>query len=129
MRKRKRGRKFNRERDQRRALLNGLINSLILKEKIKTTEAKAKEISGMTEKFITIAKSVYPTGSTITIAKKADLASIKRLNQFFNPKTAKKLVNEIAPRYTARHGGYTRIIKLGPRNSDSAKMAFIELIK
>jgi len=116
MRKRKKGRKFNRKRDQRRALLNGLINSLFLKEKIQTTEAKAKEISGMAEKFI-------------TIAKKADLASIKRLNQFFNPRTVKKLVNEIAPRYTARQGGYTRVIKLGPRKSDSARMAFIELIK
>ena len=97
-------------------MLNGLIKSLILKEKIKTTEAKAKEISGMTEKFI-------------TRAKKANLASIKRLSQFFNPKTVKKLVNEIAPRYATRHGGYTRVIKFGPRKSDGARMAFIELIK
>ena len=116
MRKRKKGRKLNRERDQRRLLFKSLMRSLVLQEKIKTTEAKAKEVSGRLEKFI-------------TKAKKGDLASRRLLSQFFCPRSTKKIVEEIAPRYKERKGGYTRIIKLGPRKSDGAKMAFIELIK
>ena len=99
MHKRKKGRKLSRKRDQRWALLRGLVEALILKEKIKTSEAKAKEISGLAEKFI-------------TRAKKADLSSRKMLGRFFTPKTAKKLISEIAPRYQTRSGGCTRIIKL-----------------
>ena len=116
MRKRKKGRKLSKKRDQRWALLRGLAVALILKEKIKTSEARAKEVRIVVEKFI-------------TTAKKADLASRKRLGQFFAPKVVKKLVDEIAPRYQTRNGGYTRIIKLGPRKTDGAKMAIIELIK
>lgn len=116
MRKRKKGRKLSRKRDQRWALLRGLVAALILKEKIKTTEARAKEISGLAGKFI-------------TRAKKADLASRRRLSQSLSPKIVKKLMAEIAPRYQSRNGGYTRVIKLGQRKSDGAKMAFIELIK
>jgi len=115
MRKRKKGRKLSRKRDQRWALLRNLITALILKEKIKTSEAKAKEIAGPVEKFI-------------TIAKKTDLASKKRLSQFFAPKVVKKLTDEIAPRYQTRKGGYTRVVKLGRRKSDGAKMAFIEFV-
>ena len=92
------------------------MRALVLREKIKTTEAKAKEVSGLLEKFI-------------TKAKKADLASRRLLARSFCPKSVKKLTDEIAPRYKERKGGYTRIIKLGPRKSDGAKMVFIELIK
>jgi len=116
MRKRKKGRKLSRKRDQRWALLRSLATALILKEKIKTTEAKAKEMAGVVEKFV-------------TRAKKADLASRKRLGQFFAPQVVKKLIDEIAPKYQTRNGGYTRIIKLGPRKTDGAKMAFIEFVK
>ena len=116
MRKRKKGRKLNREKDQRRALLKTLASALLWREKIKTTEAKAKEVSSFVEKFI-------------TLAKKKDLASQRRLAQFFPPPLVKKLIDEIAPRYQARKGGYTRIVKLGRRKSDGASMAFIELIK
>jgi len=116
MKKQKKGRKFSLKKDQRKALLKSLITSLILKEKIKTTESKAKESSGMVEKLI-------------TKAKKGDLASIKLLNRFLDSKIVKKLIIEIAPRYKERNGGYTRVIKLGPRKSDSAKMAIIELVK
>lgn len=115
MRKRKKGRKLHRKRNQRKALLKSLANSLILKEKIKTTEAKAKEISGFVEKFI-------------TKAKKDNLSSRRFLARFFSPQIVKKLVEEIGPRYKERKGGYTRIIKLGPRKSDGAKMAIIELL-
>ena len=116
MKKQKKGRKLSRKKDQRKALLKSLATALILKEKIKTTEAKAKEFSGLVEKFI-------------TKAKKGDLASIKLLNSFLSEKIVKKLITEIAPRYKERKGGYTRIIKLVPRKSDGAKMAIIELIK
>ncbi len=116
MRKRKCGRKLSRKRNQRKALLKALANALVLKEKIKTTEAKAKEISKFTEKFI-------------TLAKKGTLSSRRLLIRFFSKKAVKKLVDEIGPRYKERKGGYTRIIKLGPRKSDGAKMAIIELIK
>lgn len=116
MQKRKKRRKLSRESAQRRALLKSLATALILKEKIKTTEAKAKEARIVIEKFI-------------TQAKKADLSSRKRLGQFFAPKVAKKLIDEIAPRYQTRKGGFTRIIKLGTRPTDGAEMAFIELVK
>lgn len=116
MRKLKKGRKFSRKRDQRRALLKSLAAPLFLIEKIKTTEAKAKEVSGFAEKFI-------------TRAKKGDLSSRRYLVGCFSEKIAKKLIDELGPRYKERKGGYTRIIKLGPRKSDGAKMAIIELVK
>ena len=116
MRKRKKGRKLSRKRDQRKALLRSLANNLIVKERIKTTEAKAKEVSGFVEKLI-------------TKAKKGDLSSRRLLIKFFSPKIVKKMTDEIAPRYKDRKGGYTRIVKLGQRITDGARMVIIELIK
>ncbi len=116
MKKRKKGRKLSREKDQRKALLRAISSALYLREKIKTTEAKAKEVSGFAEK-------------SITRAKKGDLACRRLLAKHFSLNIVKKLVNEIGPRYKERKGGYTRIIKLGPRKSDGAKMAIIELVK
>jgi len=116
MRKRKKGRKLHRKRDQRRLLFKALINAVVLRERVKTSEAKAKEVSGLLDKFI-------------TRAKKGDIASRRLLTRFFSPKLVKKLMVEIAPRYRDRKGGYTRIIKLGPRKTDGAKMAIIELVK
>lgn len=116
MRKRKKGRKLSRKRNQRRALLKSLASALILKEKIKTTEAKAKEVAPFVEK-------------QISRAKISSLVSRRLLSKFFSPEIVKKLLNEIGPRYKDRPGGYTRIIKLGPRKSDGAKMAIIELVK
>ena len=116
MKKRKKGRKLSRQRNQRKALLRGLMRELFLKEKIRITLAKAKEISILAEK-------------QIKKAKIGDLNSRRLLAKKFSPKIVKKLVNEIAPRYKERKGGYTRIIKLGQRNSDGAKMAIIELIR
>ncbi len=116
MRKRKKGRKFSRKRDQRKAFLKTLATALILQEKIKTTEARAKEISGFLEK-------------KISRARKGKLSDRRILLKFFAPAVTKKLIEEIAPRYKDRPGGYTRIIKLGPRKSDGAKMAIIEMVK
>ena len=115
MRKRKKGRKLHRPRDQRKALLKSLAREIILKEKIKTTEAKAKEVRPFLEKMI-------------TRAKKGDLASIRYLARFFQKNIVRKLIRELGPRYKDRPGGYTRIIKLGPRKSDGTKMAVIELV-
>jgi len=116
MKKRKKRRKLSRKRDQRKALLKALASALLLNEKIKTTEAKAKEVSSLVQKFI-------------TQAKKEDLASRRLLAKVFSKKIVKKLMEEIGPGYKERKGGYTRIIKLGQRKSNGAKMAIIELIK
>ncbi len=117
MRKRQRGRKLSRKRDQRKALLKVLAVSLISKEKIRTTEAKAKELAPFVEK-------------KISKARIGNLLSSRRfLMRFFPEETVKKLIGEIGPRYRERKGGYTRIIKLGPRKSDGARMAIIELVK
>ncbi len=87
-----------------------------MKERIKTTEAKAKELSGFLEKRITKAKT--------------DNINIRRnLSRDFSPDLVKRLVEELAPRYKDRKGGYTRIVKMGPRESDGAKVAIIELVK
>lgn len=116
MRKLKKGRKFHRETDQRKALLASLAAALFLKEKIKTTEAKAKELRMFAEKLI-------------TRGKEQTLTARKLLEAALPSDAAKKLFQDIAPQYKDRQGGYTRITKLGPRESDSARMAIIELIK
>jgi large subunit ribosomal protein L17 len=116
MRKRKKGRKLSRKRDQRRALLKSLSGELFLKERIITTEAKAKELRSFAERFI-------------ERAKEKNLPNIRYLSRFFSKEIVKKLFDEIGPRYKERKGGYTRILKLGSRKSDSAKMAIIELVK
>ncbi|HOS88150.1 MAG TPA: 50S ribosomal protein L17 [Candidatus Pacearchaeota archaeon] len=115
MKKLQKGRKLHREVGQRKALLKSLASSLILRGKITTTEAKAKELAPFIEK-------------KITKAKIGTVASRRYLSQFFSPKVVKKLVDEIAVKYKDRKGGYTRIIKLGQRKSDSSKMAIIELV-
>lgn len=115
MRKRKKGRTLGRKKDQRKALLKSLARETILKGRIKTTEAKAKELRPFLEKMI-------------TRAKKGDLASIRYLARYFSKDVVRKLISEIGPRHKERPGGYTRIIKLGPREKDGAKMAIIEII-
>jgi len=115
MKKLKKGRKLSRKRNQRRALLKSLARALFLKGKMKTTQAKAKEVSRFAEKCI-------------TRSKKGDLASRRILTRYFSKDLVKKLIDEIGPKYKERKGGYTRIIKLGSRKSDGAKMAVIELV-
>jgi len=116
MKKRKKGRQLSRKNDQRKALLRSMALALFLKGKIKTTEAKAKEL-------------VSFAGKQITLAKINNLNSRRFLAGSFPQKIVKKLINEIGPRYKERKGGYTRIIKLEPRKQDGAKRAIIELIK
>jgi len=116
MNKKNKGRRFSMKIGPRKALLRVLLNNFLLHEKIKTTEAKAKELRSIAEKMITRAKN-------------ATLADRRLLATSLTPKLTKKIIEEIAPTYKDRQGGYTRIIKLGPRNSDSAKMVIIELVK
>lgn len=116
MRKIKKGRKLSRKKDQREALLRSLCASLFLREKIKTTLAKAKETAVFAEKII-------------TRAKKEDLAARRSIAGILPYSIVKKVFQEIGPRYKTRPGGYTRVVKLGPRKSNGAKMAIIELVK
>lgn len=116
MNKKKKGRKLSRKTDQRKALLRILTTNLILRERIKTTRAKAKEASIFAEK-------------AITISKKQNLSSIRSLARLFAPRVVKKLTKDLGLRYAQRTGGYTRVIRLGPRNSDRAEMAILELVK
>lgn len=109
-------RKFGREKDQRKAFLKSLAVNLILKEKIKTTEARAKELRSLTERLI-------------SYAKKNNLAGQRLAAKFLPAGAVKKLVKEIAPRLTQRSGGYTRLTKISRRLSDGAKMVYIEIIK
>lgn len=110
-------RKFGRVRKQRRALLASLARSFILHGKIKTTEAKAKEIRPIVEKMVT-------RGKNETLANRRLL--ISRLDG--EERAVRKLFEEYGPKYKDRSGGYTRIIKLTPRKSDDAKMAVIEFV-
>lgn len=110
-------RKFGRKKNQRVALMKGLVHSLIRREKIKTTEAKAKELRPYMEKLV-------------TMAKKGDTASRRLLlARLMNRRPeVTKLMADIAPKYTDRKGGYTRITKLAPRKSDGSPMAYIEFV-
>lgn len=109
-------RKFGRKTNQRRAFLKSLAANLILKEKIKTTQTRAKELRALVEHLISVAKKGDLSAQRLVVAS---LPAIAR----------KKLVKEIAPRMKQRTGGYTRITKLSRRLSDGAKMAYIEIIK
>lgn len=124
MRHRKVGYKLNRNPGQRKALRRIMVNQLFEHERIRTTKAKALAIRGQAEKLITLAKHGNADGDAKMVHARR-LASA-RLN---NPETVKKLFSDIAPRYENRRGGYTRIIKLGPRKSDSAEMVLIELVE
>ena len=108
-------RKFGRVANQRKALMRSLAYSLVLKEKIKTTEAKAKELRPFVEKLI-------------TFGKKGTLASRRELETRVGRIAGKKIALTLSPRYKETKGGYTRITKLIRRSSDGAPMAIIELV-
>jgi large subunit ribosomal protein L17 len=110
-------RKLSRDSAHRKALFSNLSREVITHERIKTTEAKAKAVKPELEKLI-------------TLAKRGDLharrQAMARLGQ--DKFIVYKLFEEIAPRYAERNGGYTRILKLGPRRSDATEMVFLELV-
>lgn len=109
-------RKLGRSRNQRRALIRSLVRELFLHGKIQTTLAKAKEARPYAEDFITKAR-------VDTVASRRDVS--KRMG---NNEIVTKLFAEVAPKYMDRNGGYTRIVKTGPRQTDGALMAIIELV-
>ena len=112
----KKGRRFGGDAAHQKAMLGNLVASLIAAEAIVTTEAKAKALRPVAEKVITKAKKggVHNQRQVVAFIRDKDMAH--------------KLFDEIGPRYADRNGGYTRILKLGPRHGDNAPMARIELI-
>jgi len=123
MRHRIAGRTLGREAGHRKALFRNLVRELYIHERITTTEAKARAIRGDAEKLISKAKRSLADGGNRVHAQRL-------VNAYLNDKTvSKKVFDELAPRYGARNGGYTRIIKLGKRLGDAADMAIIELVQ
>ncbi|MGE4282921.1 MAG: 50S ribosomal protein L17 [Clostridia bacterium] len=109
-------RKLGRPTDQRIAMLKNLVTSVLEYGKIETTEARAKEVRSMADKMITLGKegSLHSRRQALSYITKEDVV--------------KKLFDDIAPKYKDREGGYTRVIKMGPRRGDAAEMAIIELV-
>ncbi len=109
-------RKLGRTTDQRKAMLRAMVTYLFENGKIETTVTRAKEVSAMAEKMITLAKvgDLHAKRQILAYVTKEDVA--------------KKLVDEIAPKYADRNGGYTKVIKTGPRRGDAAEMAIIQLV-
>lgn len=110
-------RKFNRPRNQRAALLSSLAESLVLKERIVTTEAKAKELRKVIEPLITKGKSG-------TLASRRSIISSTGGRE----RVAKKIIDTLSPRYRDRKGGYTRVTKVFKKSADARKMALIEFV-
>ena len=109
-------RKLGRTSEHRISMLRGMVTYLIENGKVETTETRAKEVRSLAEKYITIAKenNLHNRRIVASFITKEDVA--------------KKLFDEIAPKYSNRAGGYTRITKIGPRRGDAAEMAIIELL-
>lgn len=109
-------RKLGRRTDHRSAMLRNQVTSLLKNGKIKTTETRAKETKRMAEKMI-------------TLAKKGDLHARRQvLSYVYDETVVKNLFEEIAPKYEERNGGYTRILKMGPRKGDAAEIVILELV-
>ena len=109
-------RKLGRPTDQRRAMLRAMVTYLLENGQIKTTVTRAKEVAPLTEKMI-------------TLAKHSDLANYRQALSFLTKEdVAKKLFDEIGPKYASRNGGYTRVVKIGPRRGDAAEMAIVQLV-
>jgi len=109
-------RKLGRPTDHRKAMLRNLVTSLLRNGRIETTVTRAKETKRMTDKMI-------------TLAKRGDLHARRQVLAYvYDESVVKKLFDEIGPNYAERNGGYTRVLKLGPRRGDAAEMAIIELV-
>jgi large subunit ribosomal protein L17 len=116
MRHRRSGRKLGRDSAHRRALYANLASALIEHGRIRTTVAKAKEVRPIAEQMI-------------TLGRRGDLASRRRaIGYLRSHEVVHKLFSEVAPRFADRPGGYSRIVKLGPRQGDGAEMAYLELV-
>lgn len=118
------GHKLGRSSGHRRSLRRNLTKQLFQHERIETTKAKAQAVRGHAEKLITLAKRGNLAEGARSVHYRRNAAG--KLN---DPEIVKKLFDDIAPRYADRPGGYTRIIKLGPRLGDSAEMVLLELVE
>ena len=118
------GKKLNRSKGARIALRRNLINQLFTHERIKTTEAKASAIRAQAEKLITTARNSIDKSESEKVAARRLVAA-----RVSNHAIVNKLFDEIAPRFVGRPGGYTRVLKLGPRLGDAAKMVLLELVE
>ena len=116
MRHRRSGRKLGRDASHRKALYSNLAGSLIEHGRIKTTEAKAKSVKPVVEQMITLGRrgDIH--------ARRQALAYLRSQDVVY------KLFSDVAPRFAERNGGYTRVVKLGPRQGDAASMALLELV-
>ena len=116
MRHQRKGRKLGRDASHRKALYANLAGAVIEHGRIRTTEAKAKEVRPVVEKMI-------------SLGKRGDLHAHRQAVAFLRSKTiAHTLFADVAPRFADRPGGYTRVVKLGPRQGDAAPMAYLELV-
>ncbi|HET7522259.1 MAG TPA: 50S ribosomal protein L17 [Bacillales bacterium] len=116
--------KLGRKKGPRKALFRDLATDLIINERIQTTESKAKQLRPIVEKMVTLAKR----GDLHARRQAAAFIRKEIANEETNQDAVQKLFSEIGPRYEDRQGGYTRILKLGPRRGDSAEMAIIEFV-
>ena len=116
MRKNVFGRQLKRDTNERKALFKGLASSLVLEERIKTTEQKAKAVKGQVEKLV-------------TKAKKGDLHAERLIQPYLNAPAVSKMMTDIAPRFKTRPGGYTRIIRMGKRLQDNSSMVILEWVE
>lgn len=118
------GKKLGRGKDERVALRRILVKQLFEHERIQTTRAKAEAVRGMAERLITLAKNGNSAGD-------AKMVHARRLAaaRLSDAESVKKLFDDIAPRYATRQGGYTRLVKLGPRQGDAAEMVILELVE
>jgi len=147
MRHKNSGRKFDRNTSSRRAMLRNLTANLILHEKIETTDAKAKELRRVAERLITKARRLgavaYTAQSELSVADKARRLAAQRLIAAYIPRfgvrmetggeskrvdLVEKILVDLSRRYSTRPGGYTRIVKFGPRRGDNAPISLIELV-
>ena len=124
MRHRIAGKKLGRDKDERRALRRIMVNQLFEHERIHTTRAKAEAVRGQAERLITLAKRGNEAGESRMVHARRLAAA-----RLANPEMVKKLFDDIAPRFSSRPGGYTRVVKLGPRVGDSADMVLLELVE
>ena len=118
------GKKLSRGKDERAALRRILISQLFTHERIQTTRAKADAVRGQAERLITLAKKGNEAGSEKMVHARRLAAA-----RLANPDVVKKLFDDIAPRYGDRMGGYTRVLKLGPREGDATEMVLLELVE
>jgi large subunit ribosomal protein L17 len=118
------GKHLGRSSAHRTALRRNLITELFRHERIKTTQAKAQAVRGQAEKLITLAKRGNAAGEAVAVnARRRATAGLNDVE------IVKKLFDDIAPRYSERNGGYTRVLTLGPRLGDAAEMVLLELVE